>query len=76
MGRLCSIFSARRSVKLSKPDSARELATGAWRYAQAARARAQQADNQRVTEKYDWLVRYMRQRLPNWGVAVDNAGAV
>jgi hypothetical protein len=56
-------------------EVALQWAVGAWQYAQMARSRAVAADDARVMAKYDWLVEYMRSRLPAWGIAIATEDA-
>jgi hypothetical protein len=51
---------------LNDANHARTLAADAWAFVQAAEIKHR--SNPQVAPKYDWLVNYMKPRLPAWGV--------
>jgi hypothetical protein len=75
-GKIALDFLGEEVRQTLEPAFARELAAGAWRYACAAQEKAHQRGDERVAAKYDWLVEYMRPRLPHWGVQTAKGVAV
>lgn len=55
----------RRHLEAAK---AKNMASQAWQYVDAAHAKARRSGNYGVAAKYAWLVDYMRPRLTLWGV--------
>ena len=51
----------------SEPNADR-FADAAWKYVNQAHATARSSGDLHVAAKYVWLVDYMRERLPLWGV--------
>jgi hypothetical protein len=62
-------FFGARMREIHAEPQARAAATAAWRYVTAEESRQRVAGNDSVAAKYQWLVNYMRPRLPLWGVS-------
>jgi hypothetical protein len=71
-GVLCLDFLGDTVREWTDPEQRQKLAAGAWRYAKLAQACARRSGDQYVIDKYEWLVDYMRGRVPGWGVTVEN----